>query len=72
VLGKKENEEKNIAIVRDFKKTFFNLNHREAIETEIFSNLTEVMEKETIKRVLEVIDYQDSQQPIVKAGDSLV
>ena len=68
---KKETEEKHITMVREFKKTFFNLNHREAIETEIFTNLADTMDKETIKQILDLIEAQDSMHMVVKT-DSLV
>jgi len=71
---KKETEEHHIKLVRDFKKTFFNLNHRDAIETEIFTNLADIIDKETIKHVLEIINNQDSQQLVVRndTADNLV
>lgn len=52
VLKKKDIEEKNIAIIKTFKQTFFNLNNREPMETEIVNNLSDTIDSEIIKTIL--------------------
>jgi hypothetical protein len=55
----KETEEKYVNAVRNFKKTFFNLNRRDPVDTEIITNLADIMDKETIKRIIEVIRQEE-------------
>ena len=60
---KKDTEEKYVEMVRSFKKTFFNLNHREPVETEIISNLEETsgLNADAIKAILM---REESEQPV--------
>ena len=66
---KREIEERQITIVRDFKKTFYNLNHREPVDTEVISNLAETMDIETIRKILDNIRQLDS---VIQVGDESV
>jgi hypothetical protein len=52
---KQMDDEHNINSVKDFIKTFQNLNHREPIETEIINNLQESIDPIIIKKILEDI-----------------
>ena len=52
---KQLDDERNINSVKDFIKTFQNLNHREPIETEIINNLQDVIDPIIIKKILEDI-----------------
>jgi len=56
---KKGMEERNRTIVKDFKKTFINLNHREPTDSEIVNNLQETMDTETIRRILDDLRHDD-------------
>jgi len=50
---KKDLEERNISTVKDFKKIFINLNHREPTDAEIITNLQESIEGESLKRIID-------------------
>lgn len=52
---KQLDDERNINSVKDFIKTFQNLNHREPIESEIINNLQDVIDPTIIKKILEDI-----------------
>jgi hypothetical protein len=52
MLKKKALEQKNILMIKTFKKTFFELNHREPMDNEVINNLSENIEIETIKKIL--------------------
>jgi hypothetical protein len=52
ILKKKALEQKNILMIKTFKKTFFELNHREPMDNEVINNLSENIEIETIKKIL--------------------
>lgn len=52
MLKKKALEQKNILMIKTFKKTFFELNHREPMDNEVINNLSENIETETIKKIL--------------------
>lgn len=56
ILKKKAVEQKNILLIKTFQKTFYNLNHREPMENEMIDNLSEMIDPESIKRIL--IDIQ--------------
>ena len=43
-------------LIKTFQKTFYNLNHREPMENEMIDNLSEMIDTESIKRIL--IDIQ--------------
>ena len=60
IQKQKDTEEKYMNMVRDFKKTFYNLNHREAIDTEIINNLKDTMDIEKIKSIIELIRQQEN------------
>ena len=57
---KQLDEENNINSVKDFIKTFQNLNYREPIETEIINNLQDTIEVSIIKKILEDIKNKQS------------
>ena len=59
-LKKKLEEERNKLMVRNFCKTFFDLNNREPMETEIMNNLSDNIPQETIKSILLELSKQDS------------
>jgi hypothetical protein len=50
---KNELEERNKNTVSNFKKTFVNLNNREPTDNEIIANLQEIMDTETIHKIIE-------------------
>jgi len=52
---KQLDDENNINSIKDFIKTFQNINHREPIETEIINNLQESIDPIIIKKILEDI-----------------
>lgn len=56
---KKELEERNISAVKDFKKIFINLNHREPTDSEIITNLQESIELETLKRIIDNLHHEE-------------
>jgi len=56
---KKELEEHNIHAVKDFKKIFINLNHREPTDSEIITNLQESIEIETLKRIIDNLHHEE-------------
>jgi hypothetical protein len=59
-LKKKLEEERNKLTVRNFCKTFFDLNNREPMETEIMNNLSDNIPQETIKSILLELSKEDS------------
>jgi hypothetical protein len=69
---KKDTEEKYVEMVRSFKKTFFNFNHREPVETEIISNLEESsgLTADAIKVILDQLANEEleHQHPIGNAS----
>jgi hypothetical protein len=68
---KKMENENNINSVKDFIKTFYNLNHREPIETEIINNLQEKIDPVIIKKILEEIKNDPSYKKISDDNDML-
>ena len=68
---KKMDHENNINSVKDFIKTFYHLNHRDPIETEIISNLQEKIQPSIIKKILEDIKNDDSYKKIGDVNDIL-
>ena len=46
-------KEMNLNMVRDFKRIFFNLNNREAMDDEIIDNLKDKMEEAVLKKIIE-------------------
>jgi hypothetical protein len=53
LIKKRKFNEKNIAIVDDFKKVFFNLNQREPLEQEIIDNLSDKIDVSIITKIIE-------------------
>ena len=51
-MKKKVTEEKNLLLIKNFKKTFFDLNNREPMDNEIIDNLSESIDMMTIKSLL--------------------
>jgi hypothetical protein len=68
---KKMENENNINSVKDFIKIFYNLNHREPIETEIINNLQEKIEPVIIKKILEEIKNDPTYKKISDDNDML-
>jgi hypothetical protein len=56
---KRKINEKNINILNDFKKTFFNINHRQALEHEIFDNLSDKIDVTILKRIIDESKLND-------------
>ena len=52
-MKKKLLDQKNHLAVQSFCKTFFDLNHREPMESEVINNLSDTIDVETIKAILE-------------------
>ena len=48
----KKLEEKNNKIVSDFKVTFYRINNRDALDTEIIDNLKDKMDMPTLLKLL--------------------
>lgn len=59
---KKATQERNKMLVRDFKKTFHNLNHRDPMEDEIVSNMKDVMDVAILKAIL--VELKDETLPV--------
>lgn len=60
----KENQEKHIkevnaTIVRDFKRTFFNLNNREAMEEEIIDNLKDKINELLLQKLIDELRLEE-------------
>jgi len=60
----KENQQKrvkqlNMITVRDFKRTFFNLNNREAMEEEIIDNLKDKIDEKLLKKLIEELTPEE-------------
>lgn len=60
----KENQQKhikevNITIIRDFKRTFFNLNNREAMEEEIIDNLKDKIDEKLLQKLIEELSLEE-------------
>jgi hypothetical protein len=51
-IKNKKNDEMNVFMVNNFKKSFFNINNREPLENEIIDNLKDTMDAQTIKEIL--------------------
>lgn len=68
---KKLDNERNINSVKDFIKTFHNLNHREPIETEIINNLQEMIDPVIIKKILEDIKNNPSEHTIIEISGNV-
>jgi len=68
---KKMDNDRNINSVKEFIKTFHNLNHREPIETEIINNLQEMIDPVIIKKILEDIKNDPSQQQIIEISGNI-
>jgi len=58
-LKKRKMNEKNIVTVTDFKKLFFNLNQREALDQEIINNLSDKIDLNTLNRIIEDLKAND-------------
>jgi hypothetical protein len=59
---KKALQEKNKMMVRDFKRTFHNLNHREPMEDEILSNMKEIMDVGVLRAV--IAELKEEKDPV--------
>lgn len=60
----KENQQKhikevNIIAIRDFKRTFFNLNNREAMEEEIIDNLKDKIDERLLQKLIEELSLEE-------------
>jgi hypothetical protein len=56
----KRAKELNMSIVRDFKRTFFNLNNREAMDDEIIDNLKDKLPEVTLQYVIEELKRENN------------
>jgi len=72
----KTEEEKNVLLVQNFKKTFFDINNRYPIDSEIIDNLKDILEVEVLQKIIGEIrgtisiddfynDYEQEQHNIV-------
>lgn len=52
-IRKKQLNEKNLNTVKEFKKIFFNLNNREPLDQEIIDNLSDKIEINVLKKMIE-------------------
>lgn len=52
-------KEMNLLTLRDFKRTFFNLNNREAMKDEIIDNLKDKIEEELLKKLIEEFESEE-------------
>jgi len=55
----KHAKEMNLLTLRDFKRTFFNLNNREAMEEEIIDNLKDKIDEELLKKLIEEFESEE-------------
>jgi hypothetical protein len=55
-MKKKLQEQKNHDTIKNFCKTFFNLNNREPMEQEVIDNLSDEIEPEIIKQILSELE----------------
>uniref|UniRef100_A0A6C0LDJ8 SMODS and SLOG-associating 2TM effector domain-containing protein n=1 Tax=viral metagenome TaxID=1070528 RepID=A0A6C0LDJ8_9ZZZZ len=60
----KENQQKhakemNLLMLRDFKRTFFNLNNREAMKEEIIDNLKDKIDEELLIKLIEEFESEE-------------
>jgi hypothetical protein len=58
-LKKRKLNEKNINILNDFKKIFFNLHHREPLENEIIDNLSDKIDINILKKIIDNLKNSD-------------
>jgi len=61
----KQIEVMNNNLVKEFKKTFFNLNNREAMDTEIIDNLKDKIELTVLVKIIEDLKTSDSSVALV-------
>jgi hypothetical protein len=61
----KQIEAMNNNLVKEFKKTFFNLNNREAMDTEIIDNLKDKIELTVLVKIIEDLKTSDSSVALV-------
>lgn len=65
----KENQQKrakelNLGMVRDFKRIFYNLNNREAMEEEIIDNLKDKLGEELLQKLIEELRSENPQESV--------
>jgi hypothetical protein len=65
----KENQQKrtkelNLGMVRDFKRIFYNLNNREAMDEEIIDNLKDKLGEELLQKLIEEIRPENPQEVV--------
>jgi len=64
-LHNRDIQEKNVTMVKNFKKTFINLHHREPTDNEIISNLQDTMIVDTIQQIVEELrNNEDSKNQV--------
>jgi len=56
---KKLAEDRSVELVRNFKKTFYNLNHREPVQTEILANLEDSIGADKICEIIEQLNSEN-------------
>jgi hypothetical protein len=59
-LKKRRVNEKNFKIVNDFKKMFFTINNRDPLDTEIIDNLSDNMNTDTLKKIIDDLKVKTS------------
>ena len=52
-FASKKLEEKNNKLVSDFKTTFYRINNRDALDSEIIDNLKDKLEMHTLLKIIE-------------------
>jgi hypothetical protein len=65
----KQIDKANKNLVKDFKRTFFNLNNREAMTSEIIDNLKEKMELSVLQNIIEEQKNQEQITIVVSNGN---
>jgi hypothetical protein len=58
-LHNRDIQEKNVNLVKNFKKTFINLHHREPTDNEIITNLQDTMVIDTIQQIVDELKNND-------------
>jgi hypothetical protein len=65
----KQLDKANRNLVKEFKKTFFNLNNREPMDSEIIDNLKDKMELSVLQNIIEEQRNQERISVVVSTGD---
>lgn len=60
----KKTKEINLGMIRDFKRIFFNLNNREAMENEIIDNLKDKLNENILQKLIEELRKETPQEEV--------